>query len=235
MTRWSAVARKRLHPLPGSSGTEVDSVGRGAKFGPDTFGVPVADTCGADLRGARAGLTSVIAQVLPGPDTLLVVRSGLRGRRQAIAVGLGTAVAAFGWGLAAAVGVAALLQHSAAAFTAVKLAGAAYLIFLGVRTFWRTRQGQVSTTPTGTQGHDSAWRAARTGLVAGLLNPKTGRFYVAVLPQIIPGNETVLASTLLFATVDALVVASTSSSSPGSPPCSPTGCAAPAPFGSWNA
>ncbi|MFB8242071.1 LysE family translocator [Kitasatospora purpeofusca] len=150
---------------------------------------------------------SLLLTVLPGPDTLLVVRSGLRGRRQAIAVGLGTAVAAFGWGLAAAFGVAALLQHSAAAFTAVKLAGAAYLVFLGVRTFWRTRQGQVSAVPTGAEGHHNAWRAARTGLVAGLLNPKTGLFYVAVLPQIIPETETVLPSTLLFATVDAVVVA----------------------------
>lgn len=152
-------------------------------------------------------VVSVVLTAIPGPDSLLVVRSGLRGRAQATAVGAGSAVAALAWGVAAAFGLAVVLERSALAFTVVKLAGAAYLTFLGVRTLWSTRRSaaapevpQESSTEPG-----NAWMGLRTGTIAGLLNPKTGLFYVAILPQILPKDTSVLSSTLLFAGIDAVV------------------------------
>lgn len=152
---------------------------------------------------------SIVLTALPGPDSLLVVRSGLRGRARATAVGAGTAIAALGWGVAAAFGVAIVLQRSAVAFEVVKLAGAVYLIGLGLHTFWATRRGNPAP-PTAAAEADptggGTWAGLRTGLVAGLLNPKTGLFYVAVLPQILPKGAAVLPATLTFAGVDAVVV-----------------------------
>ncbi|NUR63667.1 MAG: LysE family translocator [Catenulispora sp.] len=152
-------------------------------------------------------VVSVVLTAIPGPDSLLVVRSGLRGRGQATAVGAGSAVAALAWGVAAAFGLAVILERSALAFTVVKLAGAAYLTFLGVRTLWSTRRAAaVPETAEATESESrNVWSGLRTGTIAGLLNPKTGLFYVAILPQILPKDAAVLPSTLLFAAIDALV------------------------------
>jgi threonine/homoserine/homoserine lactone efflux protein len=156
-------------------------------------------------------LVSVALTLVPGPDMMFVIRSGLGGRRPAVAVALGAAAAALAWGAAAAFGVAALLQHSARAFEIVRLAGAAYLIALGLRALWvsRHRTGHLTTSvvPTGGMptGSRPAWRALAQGAGIDLLNPKTGLFYVAVLPQVIPPGMPVLRSTLLFAGVDAAV------------------------------
>jgi threonine/homoserine/homoserine lactone efflux protein len=152
-------------------------------------------------------VVSVVLTAIPGPDSLLVVRSGLRGRAQATAVGAGSAVAALAWGVAAAFGVAVVLERSALAFTVVKLAGAAYLAVLGVRTLWSTRHSAAVPEAAEDAGAEpgNAWSGLRTGTIAGLLNPKTGLFYVAILPQILPKDASVLPSTLLFAAIDALV------------------------------
>ena len=110
--------------------------------------------------------------------------------------------------------MAALLQHSARAFEAVRLAGAAHLIALGLWTLWYrgpglpsgcASAGAVRRAPQPPGGRP-AWRpfaADRAGI--DLLNPKTGLFYVAVLPQVIPPGMPVLRSTLLFAGIDAAV------------------------------
>jgi threonine/homoserine/homoserine lactone efflux protein len=158
-------------------------------------------------------LVSVALTLVPGPDMMFVIRSGLRGRRPAVAAALGAAAAALARGAAAAFGVAALLQHSARAFEIVRLAGAAYLIALGLRALWVSRPraghlaGSVAPAPVsaGRPADQRAWRAFAQGAGIDLLNPKTGLFYVAVLPQVIPPGMPVLRSTLLFAGVDAAV------------------------------
>jgi threonine/homoserine/homoserine lactone efflux protein len=108
--------------------------------------------------------------------------------------------------------VAALLQHSARAFEAVRLAGAAYLIALGLWTLWISRSlaarpvRSVMPPPASAEpGGRPAWRVFAQGAGIDLLNPKTGLFYVAVLPQVIPPGMPVLRSTLLFAGIDAAV------------------------------
>ena len=157
-------------------------------------------------------LVSVALTLVPGPDMMFVVRSGLQGRRAAVAAALGAAAAALAWGAAAAFGVAALLQHSARAFEIVRLAGAAYLIALGLWTLWISRSlaahqaRSVGPAPLPAEpGGRAAWRVFAQGAGIDLLNPKTGLFYVAVLPQVIPAGMPVLRSTLLFAGIDAAV------------------------------
>ena len=78
-------------------------------------------------------VVAVLLSAVPGPDTLLVLRAGLRGGRvHGIASALGCAAGSLVWGSAAAVGVATLLERSAMAYEMVKLAGAGYLIVLGI-------------------------------------------------------------------------------------------------------
>jgi threonine/homoserine/homoserine lactone efflux protein len=153
-------------------------------------------------------VVSAALTLIPGPDLMFVVRTGTHGRGPAVAAAFGAAAAALGWGTAAAFGVAVLLQRSAQAFEVVKLAGAAYLIFLGLRTLWQSRKARGISPPAGDAQPTLSLRKA-FGLGAGidLLNPKTGLFYVAVLPQVIPHGMPVLRSTLLFAGVDSLVAA----------------------------
>jgi threonine/homoserine/homoserine lactone efflux protein len=101
---------------------------------------------------------------------------------------------------AAAFGVAVLLQRSALAFEVVKLADAAYLIFLGLRALWQSRKSGGISPPAGdVPSAVSARKAFGMGAGIDLLNPKTGLFYVALLPQVIPHGLPVLPSTLLFA------------------------------------
>jgi threonine/homoserine/homoserine lactone efflux protein len=153
-------------------------------------------------------VVSVALTLLPGPDMMFVIRNGTHGRGPAVAAGLGAAAAALGWGIAAAFAVAALLQRSADAFEVVKLTGAAYLIFLGLRTLWQSRgRPDVAAAADDPATPVSPWTAFGKGVGIDLLNPKTGLFYVAVLPQVIPAGMPVLRSTLLFAGVDSLVAA----------------------------
>jgi threonine/homoserine/homoserine lactone efflux protein len=104
-------------------------------------------------------------------------------------------------------GVAALLQRSAQAFEVVKLIGAAYLIFLGLRTLWQSRRTSGITSTDGSSSAASLRGAFGRGIGIDLLNPKTGLFYVAVLPQVVPHDMPVLRSTLLFAGIDSIVAA----------------------------
>ena len=140
--------------------------------------------------------------VTPGLDTALVLRAALtRGRREAVATAAGIVGGLFVWGAAAAVGVSALLTASDVAYTVLRYAGAAYLVWLGGRLLVRAVRGtHADVEPDGTTPA-SAWRAARVGLATNLLNPKVGVFYVALLPQFVPAGSDPLAVGLLLAAV----------------------------------
>jgi threonine/homoserine/homoserine lactone efflux protein len=153
-------------------------------------------------------VVSVALTLIPGPDMLFVVRTGGHGRGPAVGAALGAAAAALVWGAAAAFGVAALLQRSAQAFEIVKLAGAAYLIVLGIRTLCQARSAHgIATADDEPAAAPSVVGAFGRGAGIDLLNPKTGLFYVAVLPQVIPHGMPILRSTLLFAGIDSLTAA----------------------------
>ena len=144
--------------------------------------------------------------VTPGLDTALVLRAALtRGRREAVATAAGIVAGLFVWGAAAAAGVSALLTAGDIAYDVLRYAGAAYLLWLGVRLLVRAVRGaDLGDEPDGA-APASVWRAARVGLATNLLNPKVGVFYVALLPQFIPPGSDPLAVGLLLAAVHALL------------------------------
>jgi threonine/homoserine/homoserine lactone efflux protein len=141
----------------------------------------------------------------PGLDTALVLRAALtRSRRDAAATAAGIVTGLFVWGAAAAVGVSALLTASQLAYDVLRSAGAAYLVWFGVRLLVRAARGARGAEPVGAAG-SSAWRAARQGLATNLLNPKVGVFYVALLPQFLPSGSHPLAAGLLLAGVHGMI------------------------------
>jgi threonine/homoserine/homoserine lactone efflux protein len=151
---------------------------------------------------------SVVALALtltPGLDTALVLRAALtQGRRTAAATAAGIVAGLFGWGAAAAVGMSALLTASQVAHDVLRLAGAAYLVWFGLRLLLRAVRG-AAAVEAGTLTGSSPWRAARQGLATNLLNPKVGVFYVALLPQFLPSGSDPLLVGLLLAGVHGLI------------------------------
>nr|WP_280949621.1 LysE family translocator [Saccharomonospora piscinae] len=131
----------------------------------------------------------------------------------------GAATGSLFWGLLAVVGLAALIAQAGTLYQVVRLAGAAYLIYLGVstlvahvrrRTTFDTATGDAA--PTGTPaGMGRASRASRaskafaTGLLSDLLNPKVGLFYIAVVPQFIPPGASVVRYSLLLTAIEITV------------------------------
>ncbi len=102
--------------------------------------------------------------------------------------------------------VSALLTASTIAYTVVRIAGAAYMIWLGSKMLWsavrdRDLDGIETSESTTTAVPVTAWASWRRGLLTNLLNPKMGAFYVAVLPQFIPAGASHLAVGLLLALV----------------------------------
>lgn len=152
-----------------------------------------------------AALAALIT-IIPGTDTALVLRYALsQGRRHAYAAALGMTSGAFVWGVAAATGVSALLTVSTVAYDVVRLAGAAYMVWLGV-SLWRAsfRKGNAADdggAPIRGLPHLSYEPLGRTwakGLVSNLLNPKYGMFCIAVIPQfLVPGVPPVWMGLLL--------------------------------------
>jgi threonine/homoserine/homoserine lactone efflux protein len=129
----------------------------------------------------------VIAFVLilvPGPSVLFVVtRSLTLGRRAGVATVVGNAAGAYVQVIAVALGVGALVQESIVAFTAVKLVGAAYLVYLGVQTFRHRRSlAQTLNAPVAPK---VLRRILADGFLVGVFNPKVIVFFMAVLPQFV--------------------------------------------------
>lgn len=157
-------------------------------------------------------LFALLVTVAPGPDTLLVLRNCMRGGRfSGIATALGSAAGSVAWAVAAALGLAAVLQQWDAAFTAVRLAGAAYLIFLGVQSLWAFRRGagaRPELPGAAAALVPSTGRAFRQGLLSCLLNPKVGVFFVAVVPQFLPDGHSTLSTTLALGAIDAVIAGS---------------------------
>jgi threonine/homoserine/homoserine lactone efflux protein len=137
-------------------------------------------------------VVALLLTITPGADMALVTRHALvNGPRAALQAMLGVITGLIVWATLSAVGLAALLNASATAFTALKLIGSAYLIWLGALTLWKTRQQpQVSSEPSVIKtGQISGILAYRQGLVSNLLNPKIGVFYTTFLPQFVTGEH----------------------------------------------
>jgi threonine/homoserine/homoserine lactone efflux protein len=130
--------------------------------------------------------TAVVLLIIPGPSVLYIVsQSVAHGRRAGLTAVGGVHVGSGVHVLAATVGLSALLVSSAAAFSAVKLVGAAYLLFLGIQRLL----GRDGGEPRSLGGERDLRRVFRQGVVVNVLNPKTALFFVAFLPQFIdPGR-----------------------------------------------
>jgi threonine/homoserine/homoserine lactone efflux protein len=123
--------------------------------------------------------------LVPGPAVLYVVaRSIQQGRRAGLASVLGIHVGTLVHIAAATVGLSALVVSSAVAFTAVKIAGAAYLVALGL---W-TLLSRSPETEIALGGERNLRRAFAQGIVVNVLNPKTALFFLAFLPQFVDPN-----------------------------------------------
>jgi threonine/homoserine/homoserine lactone efflux protein len=152
--------------------------------------------------GALWAFVGVAALVIitPGPDTALTVRNALLGgRRAGVATAAGVALGLAVWTAAASAGLAALLVASEPAFVAVKLAGAAYLVLLGLQTLVHAWRGR----PAEGDGEREAARlrpgvALRQGLLNDLGNPKIAVFFTTLLPQFAPADGPAFATLLAF-------------------------------------
>ncbi|WP_275467084.1 LysE family translocator [Streptomyces noursei] len=129
---------------------------------------------------------SLLVIVVPGPSVLFVVGRALaHGRRTALATVLGNLIGSYALVCAVAWGLGALVERSAAVFTAVKLAGAAYLIYLGVHTF-RHRGDLRAANPDAPVGERRGdLRTVLDGILVGATNPKGMVFFAAMLPQFV--------------------------------------------------
>ena len=126
-------------------------------------------------------LAAVAIAVSPGPGIFYVAARTLAGGRgEGLASSFGTGLGGLVHVAAGAIGVSALVMASAEAFTLLKVAGAAYLVWLGIKTVREARSGfDLRAEPTG------ARRAFREGIVVEALNPKTAAFFLAFLPQFV--------------------------------------------------
>ncbi len=134
-------------------------------------------------QGAGFLSAALLITLSPGPDNLMVLSVGMtRGRRQGMAFGLGCALGCLSHTLLAALGVSALLRASPLAFTALKLAGGLYLVWLGIgalrsRGGARAGEGALPEQPLG--------QLFGKGLLANVINPKVVLFFLSFLPQFV--------------------------------------------------
>ncbi|MFJ4314772.1 LysE family translocator [Streptomyces lavendulae] len=135
-----------------------------------------------------AAATGVLAllTLVPGPDMAIVTRRAVsRGRADGLRTVGGIAAGLLLWGALTVAGLAALLAASAEVYLVVKLAGAAYLCFLGVQSLRRPGGGPEGD-PDGARSDGGSGSAWRTGLVSNALNPKIAVFYTGLLPTLAP-------------------------------------------------
>ena len=158
-----------------------------------------------DSLVAFVGLSALVI-CTPGPDTALIVRNTLTGGRSSgIATAGGVTMGILIWVLAASAGVVALLRASEPLFQALKLAGAAYLVYLGMVSLLAA----VARRPHEQRLRSSVpllpGRAFRQGLLSNLGNPKIAVFFASLLPQFVPDGSGAFAGSLalglLFATM----------------------------------
>ncbi|MGA3846849.1 LysE family translocator [Ralstonia nicotianae] len=139
-----------------------------------------------------------VLTMTPGVDTAIVLRAVTAGgRRPAMMAAIGIALGCLIWGAAVSLGLGALLHASELAYTAVKFAGATYLVWLGAKLFLkpRTALNSVVGDDLSRGGGDAFWR----GFLTNLLNPKVGVFYVTFLPQFVPAGARVASYSFLLA------------------------------------
>ncbi len=148
---------------------------------------------------AFLGIAALVI-VTPGPDTALTIRNTLGGGRAGgVGTAFGVAAGQAVWTVAASAGLAALVVASAPAFTALRLAGAVYLVWLGAHALWAAFRGEHGAPRSGEVGRARRLgpRAAfRQGVLSNLGNPKMAVFFTSLLPQFAPTGRASFATLL---------------------------------------
>jgi RhtB (resistance to homoserine/threonine) family protein len=144
-------------------------------------------------------LAAAVLTITPGLDTALVLRTAaIEGARRGMVAALGVGVGCLIWGLAASVGLGALLAASQLAYNVLRVAGACYLIYVGIR-MWRDA---LSPRPSAEARLTNTTRPAfLRGLLTNLLNPKVGVFYVSFLPLFVPAGVNVTLFSMALAAI----------------------------------
>jgi len=147
------------------------------------------------LDVAAFALASVLIVMLPGPDTLVIVRGIVRGgRRRGLTTAAGILCGLGLWVAAAVLGLAAMLRASEIGYEVLRVVGAAYLVWLGIQALRKRGRDTDAASPRG--------GVLRTGFAAGLLtdllNPKVGVFFVTFLPGFVPHGYAVGPTSLIF-------------------------------------
>ncbi|MEV0680906.1 LysE family translocator [Actinosynnema sp. NPDC050436] len=140
---------------------------------------------------------SFLIALSPGPGTALVLRQSVRGRAHALATVFGMELAVAVWAVAAALGLSVLLTASEVAYHALRITGAVFLVYLGVKAIRSAGRPLPEAPPAG--------HAFRAGLVVNLANPKLGVFAISFLPQFLPadaGRGALLLFALVWVAVD---------------------------------
>ncbi len=140
---------------------------------------------------------SFLLIVVPGPSVLFVIGRALaQGRRAALTTVVGNTLGAYVLVVAVALGVGAIVERSVLVFTALKLVGAAYLVYLGVKAF-RAR-GSLAAEFAGGGAERGGLRTLWEGFAVGVANPKTIVFFAAVLPQFVDRSAGHVAAQMLL-------------------------------------
>ena len=151
-------------------------------------------------------VTAGLLTITPGLDTALVLRTAaVEGRKQAMLAGIGICSGCLLWGAAASFGLSALLAVSGFAYNVLRIAGAVYLGYLGIklliRAFASTSSNSGAEPEEYASKDGSLW--FKRGLLTNLLNPKVGVFYLSFLPQFIPASVQVWSFSILLAFIHA--------------------------------
>jgi threonine/homoserine/homoserine lactone efflux protein len=166
------------------------------------------------VSGGQVGafaLASLVLIVIPGPGVLFVIGRALaHGRGTALASAAGHAAGNAVVAVCVALGVGTIVERSATVFTAIRLAGAVYLIWLGIQAF--RRRGALAEVLASASGPRGTVRAAREGLVVGVTNPKAVILFAAVLPEFVDRATGHIPAQMLILSAVAIVIGVTSDS-----------------------
>ncbi|MCX6396028.1 MAG: LysE family translocator [Propionibacteriales bacterium] len=150
---------------------------------------------------------AILIVLLPGPDTLVVVRSILRGgRRQGVLTALGNLVGLTIWVTGAVLGITALLHASEVGYNLLRIVGACYLVYLGVQA-WRSRGRVEDEDGAEGRGGGVLGTGFKAGILTNLFNPKVGVFFVTFLPGFVPDGAAVGPTTAAFGLIFVLLTA----------------------------
>lgn len=148
-------------------------------------------------------LAFVVASILfiqvPGPSLLFTIGRALTvGRSEALLSVVGNAIGLLIQVACLAVGLGAVVAASAEAFTALKLVGAAYVVYLGVQAIRHRGDARLALDDPGRAARTRGWASVRTGVIVGVTNPKTIVFFAAFLPQFVDETRPAAAQLLVL-------------------------------------